>query len=353
MKKRIFLVLATGFFFVFSASAQTIRERIRERMTGKQQDPGPAPAAPDYSNLYYWAAHPLKKDMSDSIPSFISNETRDTLADVFFLHPTTYIKDMRNAMPNADLMDTALNNATDRKTILFQSSVFNNCCRIFAPRYRQAHLKAYMTFGSEASQAAFDTAYEDLKNAFQYYLDHENKGRPVIIASHSQGAMHAVRLLQEFFDGKPLQKQLVCAYIVGWQIKPDDFKNIPVGETPDATGCFVGWRSYKKGEMDFIVKNERGGSVCVNPISWTTSTDETKPEQHKGAVGKDMNKIVRGVITASVEPEHKILWVDAPDKVKDKIGDKLKNYHVADYNLFWQDIRENAMLRVKAFLKIN
>ena len=350
MSKKISCLLIVSVFLSIFTHSQTIRDRIQNRRAQQDDKEQEKSIPPDYNDLYYWAAHPAKKDMSDSIPSFISNETRDTLADVFFLHPTTYIKDMRNSLWNARLDDTSLNNATDQRTILFQSSVFNNCCRVFAPRYRQAHLKAYMMPKSEASKAAFDLAYEDLKNAFQYYLDHYNNGRPVIIASHSQGAMHAVRLLQEFFDGTALQKQLVCAYIVGWQIKPDDFKNIPVGETPDATGCYVGWRSYKKGEMDFVVKNERGGSVCVNPISWTTSIDETKPEQHKGALGKDMSKIVRGVIAASIEPEHKILWVDAPDKVEEKMGGKLKNYHVADYNLFWLDIRENAMLRVKTFL---
>jgi len=113
----------------------------------------------------------------------------------------------------------------------------------------------------------------------------------------------------------------------------------------------TGWRSFKKGEIDFFIKNEKGGSVCVNPVSWTTSTDETKPRQHKGAIWKDMNKLIPGVISASIEPEHKILWVDAPEKEQEKIGGKVKNYHVADYNLFWLDIRENAMLRVKAFLE--
>jgi hypothetical protein len=324
-----------------NVSAQTTRTR-----TGQENS-----LAPDYSNLYFWAAHPDKKDMSDSVPSFLRNERRDTLADVFFLHPTTFTQYSANLPWNASLDDTALNNATDKRTILLQSSIFNNCCRIFAPRYRQAHLKVYLLPNSEPSQKAFDFAYNDLKRAFQYYLDHYNKGRPIIIASHSQGAMHAIRLLQEFFDGKPLQKQLVCAYIVGWQIKPDDFKNIPVGTTPDATGCFVGWRSFKKGEIDYFIQNEKGGSVCVNPISWTTSTDETKPEQHKGAIWKDMNKLIPGVISASIEPEHKILWVDAPEKEQEKIGGRVKNYHVADYNLFWLDIRENAMLRVKAFLK--
>ncbi|MFL0068994.1 hypothetical protein V2605_09705 [Tenacibaculum maritimum] len=31
----------------------------------------------------------------------------------------------------------------------------------------------------------------------------------------------------------------------------------------------------------------------------------------------------------------------------------LKNYHTGDINLFWQDIRENAILRTKAYLEKN
>lgn len=359
MKKTLLYILIAILPLV--SSAQNVRDRIQQRRAEKQNNTQEEAAPPDYSDLFYWAAHPFKKDMSDSIPAFLKDEIRDTLADVFFLHPTTFIKNFQSARMNAYLDDEKLNETTDNRTILYQSSVFNNCCRVFAPRYRQAHLKAYMAPYSSISQNAFDLAYSDLKNAFQYYLDHYNNGRPIVIAAHSQGAMHAVRLLKEFFDGKPLQKQLVCAYIVGWQIKPDDFKTIPVGDKPDATGCFVGWRSYKKGETDFIINMERGGSVCVNPISWTTSSEETKPEEHKGAVAKDFNRLVPNVVSAMIEPQHKILWVDAPEKLQEKILedkiaenkliDKLKNYHVADYNLFWMDIRENARLRVEAFLE--
>ncbi|NOT51808.1 MAG: DUF3089 domain-containing protein [Chitinophagaceae bacterium] len=349
MKKKIVSFSLVSLFITVAVSAQTIHDRIKERRAEKTAGEDSLSTAPDYADLYYWAAHPAKKDMSDTIPSFLSNEKRDTLADVFFLHPTTYTKNMAGPA-NAPINDEVLNNATDEKTILYQSSVFNNSCRIFAPRYRQAHLKNYYMPGSKIAKDAFELAYEDLKTAFQYYLDHHNNGRPIVIASHSQGAMHAVRLVKEFFDGKTLQKQLVCAYIVGWQIKSDDFTNIPVGSTPDAIGCYVGWRSYKKGELDFIVKNEKGGSVCVNPVSWTISEEETKPKQHKGAITKDMDKPVKNVIAASIEPEHKVLWVDAPDKVQEKIGANMKNYHVADYNLFWLDIRENVLLRVNTFL---
>ncbi|HKC36281.1 MAG TPA: hypothetical protein VKB95_09470, partial [Chitinophagaceae bacterium] len=38
---------------------------------------------PDYSNLNYWAAHPLKWDPSDSLPKPFRANKKDTLVDVF------------------------------------------------------------------------------------------------------------------------------------------------------------------------------------------------------------------------------------------------------------------------------
>lgn len=326
--------------------------RTQQLKSGNTEKEQTRSSPPDYGDLFYWAAHPRKKDMSDSVASFIAKEKRDTLADVFFLHPTTYTRDIRNANWNADLHDTAVNNATDMRTILNQASVFNNSCRVFAPRYRQAHIKAYLAPQSKASQEAFDLAYEDLKKAFEYYLQHWNNGRPIIIAAHSQGAMHAIRLLKEFFDGKPLQKQLVCAYIVGWQIKEDDFTNIKVGNEPGQTGCFVGWRSYKDGESDFIVERENGNSVCVNPITWTTTATKATNEEDKGAVAKNLSLVCPHCISASIDPEHKVLWVKLPASLEEQFN-KIKNYHVADYNLFYLDIRQNVQLRVENFVDKN
>lgn len=341
---RSILVMVVALVWQIHTFSQTIRERIRERR--EQQKNHSQPGAPDYSDLYYWAAHPYKHDNSDSIPAFLKDEKRDSSVDVFFLHPTTYTGDLRNAAMNADLGDSVVNGSTDRETLL-QVTAFNGSARVFSPRYRQAHLKAYFRIRSEESQQAFDLAYADLKNAFQYYLDHFNHGRPIIIASHSQGSMHALRLLKEFFDGKPLQKQLVCAYVVGWQIKKDDLVHIPFGTSPTQTGCIVGWRTYQKDHIDPLVKREAGNSLCVNPISWTTDTAFTKYAMHKGAVGKDFNRLISQKISAGIAPGANVLWVDVPADVRQKNGmSGMKNLHVADFNLFWMDVRSNVRDRV-------
>lgn len=323
--------------------------------------------SPDYNDLYFWAAHPHKHDPADSIPGFLNKEQRDSLADVFFIHPTTFgtgihseadvaepderkrnlLSDLKNAAWNADLGDTALNRLTDRRPILYQASVFNGSCRVFAPRYRQASLKAFLVRQSAHAQAAFDLAYGDVKKAFQHYLNHENNGRPFIIASHSQGSLHAIRLLQELVDGKPLQKQLVCAYVVGYQIEKNSFRTIPLGNTPTATHCVIGWRTYQKNELPHSIENEHGNSLCVNPLTWSTSSELAPSHLHTGAL-KGFNELIPHSLSAQVEPHSAILWVSFPNVV-DSFPKKLKNLHVLDYNLFWMNIRDNVRQRIQAF----
>jgi len=146
---------------------------------------------PDYSNLDYWAAHPWKWDPSDSIPAPLRGEKRDSLVDVFFLHPTTYTsmkRIKRTKEDNAGIDDDYINAKTDYTTILYQASVFNQHARIFSPRYRQGHISMFFLSDKIRAAKAFDLAYEDLKTAFIYYLQHWNAGRPFIIAAHSQGS---------------------------------------------------------------------------------------------------------------------------------------------------------------------
>jgi hypothetical protein len=205
--------------------------------------------------------------------------------------------------------------------------------------------------GTPPATTALDLAYSDLKTAFEYYLKHENKDRPIVIAGHSQGALHAVRLLQDFFDGKPLQKQLVCAYIPGYRIKNEEFKTILAGEKPEQTGCFAGWRSYLKGEMPEKVETEKGNSICVNPLTWNTSTEWASPALHKGIM-LGFESIVPNTLSAGIEPATKILWVDVPEPLKAALENK-KDLHIYDINLFWMNIRENVKLRVDEWYRLN
>jgi hypothetical protein len=155
-------------------------------------------------------------------------------------------------------------------------------------------------------------------------------------------------LLQEFFDGKPLQKRLVCAYIVGYQIKKDAFKKLPVGERANQTCCFVGWRTYAKGEIPKGAAAENGNSVCVNPLTWTTSEEWVSSELHQGIMN-NFKTIVPHTVNAGIEPTAKILWIDTQVALDDQ-KKKMTNYHRWDYNLFWMNIRQNVKDRIDAYL---
>ncbi len=303
---------------------------------------------PDYDNLDYWAAHPWKHDPSDSVPAPLKNEARDSVADVFFLHPTTFTSIRKLKTSNVEIDDDYINAKTDYSTILFQASVFNRQCRVFAPRYRQAHIANFFSKDEEKKEKAFDLAYNDLKNAFTCYLKNWNKGRPIIIASHSQGTLLAERLLKEFFEDKPLNNQLVVAYLIGWPVPKEYFTSLKMCADSLQTGCLCSWRTFRRGYVPRYLKKENGNSFVTNPLNWTTGNEYASEKLNKGSVLTRFNKIFYKTTDAQIS--NGFLYVKKPRFPWSFIF-LTRNYHVADINLFYINLRENIRQRVDAYSK--
>ncbi len=303
----------------------------------------------DYSNEKNWAALPWIKDASDSVPGQLrSGYTPDSTVDIFFLHPTTYTDKEMPLGWNAPVDDSAINRKTDGSTILYQASVFNAAGRVFAPRYRQANLDAYYSKDTAEALAAFSEAYQDVKAAFEYYLAHYNNGRPIIIASHSQGTTHAISLVREFFDGKPLQQKLVAAYLVGMAVKPDTFATIQACKMPAQTGCVCSWRTYRENYEPLYIQNEPFTAIVTNPLTWDAEKPEAERKDNEGSVLLNFEKVKKRVVNAKVHDG--VLWICRPHFFG-SIFYTNKNYHIADYNLFYVSIRENVQQRINAFWK--
>lgn len=226
--------------------------------------------------------------------------------------------------------------------------MFNQKCRIFAPRYRQANLKAFHTIDKSAADKAFGLAYEDIKTAFEFYLKNYNHGRPIIIASHSQGTLHAGRLLKEFFENKPLQKKLVCAYIIGLSVFTNYFKELKPCKDSTATECFISWRTFKEEYVPEFVQEEKEKAYVTNPLTWTLDENIAPATLNNGGILKDFNKVIPGLVHAKVHGN--VFWVNKP-QFFGNVFLTLKNYHIADYNLFYMNIRENVKTRISSFLK--
>ena len=234
------------------------------------------PAAPEYRNPDHWAALPERQDFADvRVDSLSADGQKEAAVDVFFVHPTTYIG--RESW-NQRMDDSRANDLTDSWVMRDQASVFNECCRVFAPRYRQATLYSFQD-NSGNGEKALDLAYEDVRAAFLYFLENYSGGRPFIIASHSQGSRHADILLREEVVGRALVPQMVVAYLIGFSV--DGSNGVPVCERRDQLNCQISWNASTR---DAPLKLAEPGDICVNPLNWTTSEDLVGAQENLGSV---------------------------------------------------------------------
>lgn len=268
------------------------------------------------------------------------------MADVFFIYPTIYTGKPDPSHPwNADVNDKELNDEIQRSTILNQASIFNGSCRIYSPYYRQAHLYAFYESGEDGKKA-LQVAYEDVRTAFQYYLEHFNHGRPFVVASHSQGSYHATRLIQEFIDGKDLQKQLVAAYLVGRAIPKDAFTHISASQNPEEVGVWASWNTFARGYIPANYDRYYVNALSVNPLLWNTTEAFAGKELNKGGVGLKFTMVPQ---LADAQNHQNLLWINKP-YVNGRGWLRTKIWHRADLNLFYQNVRENVELRINEYL---
>ncbi|MFV3076366.1 DUF3089 domain-containing protein [Niveispirillum fermenti] len=324
------------------------------------------PPAPDYARPEAWAARAGAPGASSIRPPGAEAAPSDAAVDVFYVHPTTY---RSKGSWNQDIADTATNAWTDASVIARQAGVFNGCCRIYAPRYRQGSTLSFMAMDGDGGRA-FDLAYTDVERAFDHYLKHDNKGRPFILAGHSQGARHLMVLLERRIDGTELARRMVAAYVVGVNLSEGDFgktyKSLTACDTPAQTGCVVGWNATlaqtdipmvsAAGERRYVewYGDDPGKRIlCINPVSFDRGKPETTADQALGAVpgapgegamqatqpGAVAARCVNGFLV--VEPAAGLDLTPLPGG----------SMHYHDYGLFYADIRTNARLRIDAFLK--
>lgn len=316
--------------------------------TGFEECPVPPP--PDYSDEKNWAALPWMKDNSDSVPGKTKPDKPDApLVDVFFIHPTAFTKKPKDQYEwNACLTDKKLNQKVDDGSILYQASVFNRSCNIYAPRYRQAQISAFYTQKKNDGEKALEIAYEDVKAAFEYYLAHYNHNRPFIIASHSQGTYHAQRLIRDFTQDPELRQRLVAAYLVGLPVNADTLKLIPPCQSPDETGCFCTWNTFARNYYPKYYRFGLNHSVCINPLSWKPGDAYCPDSLNLGGVLWNFSKIYPGICDA--QAHEGLLWISKPRLAFFKFY-PVKIYHVGDINLFYFNIQQNVADRINAYFK--
>jgi len=344
---------------------------------------------PVYLFPKWWSAHPDFDDFADRVPAGLDlvESQADAPADVFFVHPTTYLGDDWNAHGD----DAAAGAIVDGLVLTAQASAFNGCCRVFVPRYRQAHLATFVK-SSANGRKALELASIDVMRAFEEYMHEWNEGRPFIIAGHSQGAALALRLISEVIDETPmLRKLFVGAYILGAGIALDrfesDWETISACETATDFGCVISWETYVEGtdpaesigiREEFYLRHwvtlADEPRNCINPLTWSREPGRADASLNLGALPIKVDlKPGWGLIFGGTPEIDKadfatmpvpipgytgaecrdgFLFVDAPQDDAFRslmLGDG--NLHAYDIGLFYMNIRQNAVDRVQAFLE--
>jgi hypothetical protein len=284
-------------------------------------------------------------------------------AAVFFVHPTSY---MDKAHWNAPLNEPV---SQDRAKLFLRgmASAFAPAGEIWAPRYRQAAIGAFLTTKPEG-QEALNAAYQDVLLAFDSFVAKVQKDRPIILAGHSQGALHLTHLLKDRIAGKAIAKRIVAAYVVGWPVSTaTDIEQMGMQPcaSPDATGCLISWQSFAEpADYQRIVDvydsttgfdgNSRAGTplVCTNPLTGGAAP-EAKAEANRGTLvpSSDLQsgELVTGAVPARCD-ERGFLLIGNPPKMGPYVLPG-NNYHVYDYPLFWTNVREDVLWRLGKFLE--
>lgn len=351
------LLVAAGAFAIYQWGGRML---IREAVpTGHFH--APANSGPDYSQAQSWLARPgLPDDPSRWSPEG-TVATPSGKAAVFYIHPTTYLT---TAAWNAPIEPGGETEVRSRLFVQSQASAFNGTGEIWAPRYRQAAYGAFL-LKSEDAEKALGLAYSDVAAAFDEFV-RQNPTGPIILAGHSQGALHLERLLREKVAGKPIAKRIVAAYVVGWPISTvSDLAalGLPACASPDETGCILSWMTFADpANPDFIfnewhkTKGFNGGerrqedTLCVNPISGVKN-GAAQPQDNGGSLipTADMSNATLQPGTVGAHCDKGLLIMDGMPPQLGSFVLPGNNYHVYDYALFWGSIRRDAERRLAAW----
>ncbi|HWU15797.1 MAG TPA: DUF3089 domain-containing protein, partial [Caulobacter sp.] len=245
------------------------------------------PAAPDYARPNAWALLPQH------------GATSRAAADVFFVHPTSY-DGGRDWNAPFDQPKAARDLA--RVMLPNYAAPFARVGRVFAPRYRQASLYTFLTLRDDARDAR-RFAYDDVRDAFRRYLEHDNHGRPLVLVGVEQGGILAERLLNEEIVPNPaLRDRLAGVYLIETVVPADRFGPgavVPACASRAQAGCVVAWASMLDGDFQqaqeltnrSLVWNAGGELItldgrlplCVNPLLGARSDVRAPAKLNLGA----------------------------------------------------------------------
>lgn len=215
--------------------------------------------APDYSDTALW---------------YIHTGGDESGVDIFYITPTC-VRDFRDSngrlLHHMDVYDPEQRSRVERE-MLAADSIFNCYGRFYSPYYRQVTLESWILPDSVAGRR-FAVARQDILDAFAYYMEHYNSGRPFILAGFSQGGRAVVELVKSGMNADSYRR-FIAGYVVGYRVTAEDMAASgymkPAQDSLDLGGLIC-YNSVT--DTAAVLKKELAGNVlCMNPVNWRTDT---------------------------------------------------------------------------------
>jgi hypothetical protein len=271
------------------ANLALVRAGHIELRAGSVSPATPKPATPnDYAQPANWLCLPGHKgacDADQDTTVIAANGTtklekfapaKTPTIDCFYVYPTV--------SRDPGIVATMNVAPEELRVVALQFARFGQVCRLFAPLYRQFTLTALRArlLGSPMPPGDVDPriGYNDVVDAWNYYLAHHNSGRGVVLVGHSQGSIVLAQLIKNEIDGKPLQKQLVSAILMGTRLQVPvgkavggDFASVPLCRSSSQTHCAIAYASFRATSLPTATSlfGKSGGpgleAACVNPAA--------------------------------------------------------------------------------------
>lgn len=241
-----------------------------------------------------------------------------------------------------------------------ERGIYEQHCRMYAPYYRQAVLADYDLPANEA-EPYFNLAYKDVRAAFLYYMQHENNGKPFVLAGFSQGAEMCLRLLKEFGNEDFVKNNMVACYAIGWRFTPQEAKQYPYirpAQSADDLGTVIMFNSEAPEVTSSLMVPHGEKSFCINPLNWRTDGTMADKALNSGACFTDYSGSIKrevpqltGCYIDSVRGTLKVTDIDKKEFVPGLPLFSEGVYHIYDYQFFYRNLQQNVNLRIKTFME--
>lgn len=300
---------------------------------------------PDYSKTKYWLSLPTVTDKK---------------ADIFYVYPTAWSKLKKSESDICDI-DNPLMLEGSKITFNAQATAFETTGNIYSPYYRQADISCFTDLSIDGRDSVIGgIPASDVISAFDYYIKNYNKGRPFILAGHSQGSIVLLFLLSKYMKENPkVYERMIAAYVIGYSVTKNYLVNNPhlkFAEKSDDTGVIISYNTEAPGVTGKNIVL-LPGAIAINPINWSREENPAMADENLGSLIIDdvwnvKERNVKNFADARVDKNRGAIICSTEDVEKLAPANETFPrgvYHSYDYPFYYYNIRENAERRTKAF----